>query len=135
MKKSSIICFLILFVLGSCGSKEVFLYVHKTDKNDGDIFGYPKYGFFYDKSNPGEITKYTISFTRQEQREIKRLLDTLRTKEDLDYFELNEGPHDKALIVGNDTLYGYVDSWMWKNKIALFKSSLLKNKFKKYLEN
>jgi len=132
MKKQIIILFLALQILISCSSTPALLYIHKTEKNDGDIFGYPKNGFFISKSYSQEITQYKIKFNKEEYKEIKKLIEILKSKQDLDDLELGEGPTDTALIIGKDTLYGYGQSWIWKKKVTYFESPILKNALDKY---
>lgn len=132
MKTKLFFLTLTLFVFSSCSMNYAELFIHRTEVNGGEIFGYPKYGFFYDKEIANEIKKHRIKLTKEEYIEIKKLLDVLKTKPDLEDIELGEGPKDIALIIDQDTLYGYNQSWIWKKKATFFESSTLRNFIEKH---
>lgn len=132
MKVKIFILTLILCVTSSCSMRFGDLIIHKTELDGGEIFGYPKYGFFYDKEIANEKKKHRIKFTKEEYIEIKRLLDVLKTKPDLEEIELGEGPKEIALIVDKDTIYGYNQSWIWKKKATFFESPTLRNLIEKH---
>jgi len=134
MRKHIIILILTALVLSCCASTPVSLYVHRTESDDGDIFGYPRNAFFYNRAYSNEITKYKIKFNPEEYKEIHKLLEILKTRPDLDDLELGEGPTDTALVIGKDTLYTYGigKCWLWKRKAYCFESPILKKALEKY---
>lgn len=130
MKIKILILVLAFQILMACSSIPASLYIHKAENYDGDIFGNPKNGFFYDKSHFNEITKHELKFSNEEYKEIEKLIMILKSKQDLDTIELSEAPHDIALIIKKDTLYTWGNSnsngWIWKKKATYFESTILK---------
>ncbi|AWA31069.1 hypothetical protein HYN48_13780 [Flavobacterium magnum] len=88
----------------------------KTEIDDRDIRGDAKSSFFYDPSYAGEIYRYEVKFTSAEVREIKKILNSLKMRPDLDEIELHEGPTMYALIIKRDTVFGYGGSVYWEKK-------------------
>lgn len=131
MKKILII---ILLLLVSCNIRKTQLTVHKTDNDDGDIFGDPKIGFFSKSRHTSELFSYNLNLKKEECQEIKRLLKILKTRPVLDNFELGEEPKTLALIIKKDTLYSYGNGWYWKRRAVIFESQILDQLLNPYLQ-
>jgi hypothetical protein len=129
MKKIFLI-FIILF-LSACSSKNAILFLHKTEKDDGDIFtSDPKYDFFNNSYYFNDIYRYKVKFTKREIQEIKRIIDSVKKQPELTKEEREEGPTDFGLIINNDTIFGYAGNIYWKKKAFHTGDGIIQKKIK-----
>lgn len=118
-----------LLFLCSCSTNYATLLLHKTKKNDDDIFtSDPKSAFFEDSYYSKEIYRYQIKFTNKELQEVKRILDSIKKLPELNEDERREGPTDYGLIINNDTIFGYGGSVYCKKKAFYVRNNVIQNK-------